>query len=109
MSDTDTAPLPAVPAPTDRLRPLLSSLGMVFLAVITAFALGALIIWITSGSLQTVWLAFDGLLDGAFFKTRGLSETLVATTPLILTSLAVAIGFKAGLFNILFNTCLLGC
>lgn len=100
MSDTDTASLPAGPAPAGRLRSLLSSLGMVFLALATAFALGALIIWITSGSFQTVLVAFDGLLDGAFFKTRGLSETLVATTPYVLTSLAVALGFKAGLFNI---------
>ena len=44
--------------------------------------------------------AYSGLLRGAFFKQRGLSETLVATTPYILLSLGVAVGFKAGLFNI---------
>jgi len=44
--------------------------------------------------------AYGGLIDGALFKQRGLSESLIATTPYILTSLAVALGFKAGLFNI---------
>ena len=70
------------------------------LALVTAFVLGAVIIWITSGSLQTIADAYGGLVRGAFFKERGLSESLVATVPYILLSLAVAVGFKSGLFNI---------
>jgi general nucleoside transport system permease protein len=79
---------------------LLNTASMPLLAVLTAFILGGVVIWITSGSLQTVWLAYQGMLRGAFFKERGLSESLVATTPYIFLGLAVAVGFKTGLFNI---------
>ena len=40
------------------------------------------------------------MIRGAFIKPRAFSETLVAATPYIILSLAVAVGFKAGLFNI---------
>jgi len=43
---------------------------------------------------------YAALVDGAFLKKGALSETLVAAIPLILTGLAVALGFRAGLFNI---------
>ena len=70
------------------------------LALLLAFLGGALVIWVTSGSLGVVGAAYGGLVSGAFLKTRGLSETLVATTPYIFLSLALAVGFAAGLFNI---------
>jgi ABC-type uncharacterized transport system permease subunit len=79
---------------------VLRGIGTPLLALLTAFVLGALVIWITSGKLATILPAYGGLADGALFKQRGLSESLIATTPYILTSLAVALGFKAGLFNI---------
>ena len=82
------------------LMRMLVRAAMPALALVTAFVLGALIIWITSGSLKTVGDAFVGLIYGALIKERGLSESLVATVPYILLSLAVAVGFKAGLFNI---------
>lgn len=77
-----------------------SSVYMPFLAIVTAFVLGGAVIWVTSGSLDTVFLAYEGLLRGALFKERGLSESLVATIPYIMLSLGIAVGFKAGLFNI---------
>lgn len=77
-----------------------SSVYMPLLAIVTAFALGGVVIWVTSGSLDTVFLAYEGLLRGALFKQRGLSESLVATIPYIMLSLGIAVGFKAGLFNI---------
>jgi simple sugar transport system permease protein len=70
------------------------------LATLLAFIGGALIIWATSGNFGTVLVAYEGMVSGAFIKTRGLSETLVATTPYIFLGLGLAIGFKAGLFNI---------
>jgi len=70
------------------------------LALVSAFALGAIVIWVTSGSFVTVFQAYDGLVRGALFKQRGLSESLVASIPYVLLSLAVAVGFKTGLFNI---------
>jgi simple sugar transport system permease protein len=79
------------------LRP---SITMPLLSIVAALLAGALVIFITSGSLETVVAAYDGLLRGALFKERGLSESLVATVPYIMLSLALAVGFKSGLFNI---------
>ena len=74
------------------------------LAIITALVVGAIIIIITAGDLATgldkVAKGYWGMVDGAFLKKNGLLNTLVATTPLILTGLAVAIPFRSGLFNI---------
>jgi ABC-type uncharacterized transport system permease subunit len=44
--------------------------------------------------------AFTALFQGAFTNERAFPETLVATTPYVFLGLAVALGFKAGLFNI---------
>jgi general nucleoside transport system permease protein len=82
------------------MQRMLKSLGIPFLAIILAFVLGGIVIWITSGSLVTVFDAFNGMLMGAIFKQRGLSESIVATVPYIFLSLGLAVGFKAGLFNI---------
>jgi simple sugar transport system permease protein len=78
-----------------------------FLAVLTALLVGALLIVILGAQHASILdrLAIAGkgyaaLLDGAFLKKGALSETLVAAIPLILTGLAVALGFRSGLFNI---------
>jgi ABC-type uncharacterized transport system permease subunit len=44
--------------------------------------------------------AYGALLSGSLGGLGQISETLVSATPLILTGLAVAIPFRAGLFNI---------
>jgi ABC-type uncharacterized transport system permease subunit len=90
----------ARPSSKSVLMRVLDRAKMPALALVTAFVLGAIVIWITSGKFVTVLQAYDGLIRGALFKQRGLSESLVATVPYILLSLAVAVGFKAGLFNI---------
>jgi ABC-type uncharacterized transport system permease subunit len=79
---------------------LLDIASMPVIATLLGFVGGGLIIWVTSGSLGTVFVAYQALIDGAFVKTRALSETLVATTPYIFLGLGLAVGFKAGLFNI---------
>ncbi len=43
---------------------------------------------------------YGGFLDGAFFKGYAFANTLVAATPLIFTGLALALGFRSGVFNI---------
>ncbi len=103
MSD-QTAVNEAVPERKTLLR-ILDLLSMPALALLTAFLLGAILILLTSDGnllerLQIIGKAYWGMIDGAFFKVRGLSETLVATIPYVLLSLAVAVGFKTGLFNI---------
>jgi simple sugar transport system permease protein len=44
--------------------------------------------------------AYAAMLQGALGSPEGIIRTLAEATPLILVGLAVAVGFKAGLFNI---------
>lgn len=104
-----TAPVKAVSL-LGRLRALLVPL----LAVFTAVLIGSVFIVLTSvfsgtgasvgenlvKGVQTAGAAFSGLLNGAFGDSSGLTRTLVKTTPLVLSGLAVAFAFKGGLFNI---------
>ncbi len=78
----------------------LVALRLPVLAIVNALVLGALSIWITSGSLETVIKGYQGLVEGAALSPRGLSETFVAAIPYAFASLAVALAFQAGLFNI---------
>src|SRR5436853_4392447 len=73
------------------------SLGIPLLAVVTALVLGGLVIFATAGN---VWLAYQGLWEGSLGRPQSISETLVWATPYIFGGLAVALAFKAGLFNI---------
>jgi simple sugar transport system permease protein len=99
----DTTAVAAAPPPA-RFRRILQRawevLAMPLLAILTAFLVGGVVIWITSGQLSTVFEAYGGLIRGAFFKQRGFSESLVAMTPYVFLSLGLAVGFKSGLFNI---------
>ncbi len=84
------------------------------LAVFTALVIGAIILIFTDPDLWEVfgtgeWFtaswdlvsgAYSSLFTGAFGSTRAISETLVAASPVILAGLSVAVGFRAGLFNI---------
>ncbi len=76
------------------------------LAMLTAFVVGAVVIALASkeqtllARLIVAVRGYAALIDGAFLKQYALTNTLVASTPLILTGLAVAVGFRAGLFNI---------
>ncbi|OFW65934.1 MAG: hypothetical protein A2Z12_07765 [Actinobacteria bacterium RBG_16_68_21] len=49
---------------------------------------------------DSIWGAYKWLFLGSMGSLRAVSETLVQATPLILAGLSVAIGFRAGLFNI---------
>jgi simple sugar transport system permease protein len=69
-------------------------------AVFTALLCGALIIWLTTGSFSTVLSAYVGLWEGSFGRLDSLANTLVRSTPFVIVGLAVALTFKAGLFNI---------
>jgi simple sugar transport system permease protein len=53
-----------------------------------------------SMSWELVGTAYGALFRGAFGNPTAISETLVASTPLILAGLSVALAFRAGLFNI---------
>jgi simple sugar transport system permease protein len=76
---------------------VLYSLSIPLLAVLTALALGGLVIVLTGGD---VVRAYQGLWEGSLGRPRSISDTLVRATPYILAGLAVALAFKGGLFNI---------
>jgi len=98
---------------------ILNALSVPSLAIITALVIGALIIIGTDqtaldnwpylftdpgGTLKVfgdvVYNAYKALFLGAFGSAGAVSETLLVTTPLIFAGLSVALGFRAGLFNI---------
>jgi simple sugar transport system permease protein len=72
---------------------LVSSAG----AVVVALVLGAFVILFSGDDPIT---AYRALFSGSLGDLRGISETLVAATPLILAGLGFAVAFRAGLFNI---------
>src|SRR5712691_8754430 len=76
---------------------LLYSLGIPLLAVVTSLFLGGIVIFATG---DNVLLAYHGLWEGSLGRPQSISETLVWATPYIFGGLAVALAFKAGLFNI---------
>lgn len=67
------------------------------LAILVALVIGALVIQLAGAN---PLLAYYGLLLGAFGGPKEISETIVWTVPYIFAGLAVALGFKGGLFNI---------
>jgi ABC-type uncharacterized transport system permease subunit len=99
-----------------RLRGALRSLVVPALALLTALVIGALVIILSdpafisnigrdpiaalSAGIGSVGRAYGGLIGGSVGSPRAWSETLLQATPLIFTGLAVALSFRAGLFNI---------
>lgn len=66
-------------------------------AVALALALGALLLLATGSNPFRI---YGSMLRGVAGTGYGLGQTLFKATPLIFTGLAVAFGFRAGLFNI---------
>ena len=74
-------------------------------AIVLALVVGALIMIASSPLVRGFdpllpLTAYSALVAGSVGSTNALINTLVQATPLVLTGLAVGIGFKAGLFNI---------
>jgi simple sugar transport system permease protein len=90
-----------------RLKSYAGTLLIPALSILLALGVASILI-IASGlvgpekeiDLTLPFVAYGALLQGAFGSLRGISNTLVAAAPLMLTGLAVGIGLKAGLFNI---------
>ncbi len=68
-----------------------------FAASVAALALAAILIRLAGAP---VFAAFGDLVVGAFGSRLAVTETLVRATPLIFTGLAVAVAFRARLWNI---------
>ena len=67
------------------------------ISIVLSFIIGAVIVLVTGNNPIT---AYASLLEGAFGDPLALGRTLLYTTPLVFTGLAVAVAFRAGLFNI---------
>ncbi|PKL00245.1 MAG: ABC transporter permease [Tenericutes bacterium HGW-Tenericutes-1] len=64
--------------------------------VLIAFAIGAIVILFAKENPLKIYFI---LFDRSFFRIQGLLKTLHYAGPLILAGLAIALSFKAGLFN----------
>ncbi|MGC8817405.1 MAG: ABC transporter permease [Candidatus Hadarchaeum sp.] len=69
---------------------------IVLLLAVSFFVTGLIIIFTKENPLNV----FRILVRAAVWSRQGLAETLSAATPLIFTGLAIAVAFKAGLFNV---------
>jgi simple sugar transport system permease protein len=70
------------------------------LAVVVALILGGVVMLATGVDLPTIGLAFQALFVGSVGSVTAISETLTAAAPVTLAALGMALGFRAGLFNI---------
>ncbi|MGJ8454379.1 ABC transporter permease [Pseudothermotoga sp. U03pept] len=66
-------------------------------SVIIALLISSVVILLIG---QNPLVAYAALFRGAFGSKLAVASTIIKTTPLILTGLAVGFGFRAGLFNI---------
>ena len=67
------------------------------LSVLAALVLGAIFLAATG---ENPWTVYTKMVDAAFGDARGISETLISATPLILTGVAAAVAFKMLVWNI---------
>jgi simple sugar transport system permease protein len=73
------------------------SLFVSLLSVVCGFLVAGVAVFVTGADPVA---AFYALFQGAFTFHNALTETLIATIPYIFLGLAVALGFRGGLFNI---------
>ena len=67
------------------------------LSVLAALFVGAIFLAATG---ENPFQVYGEMVDSAFGSSRAISETLITTTPLILTGLAAAVAFKMLVWNI---------
>ena len=89
------------------LRTIWANAALPVISILLALVVGAFVIIVSQllephGTLNFLrpFDAYKSLFVGAFGSVDAIVETLVQTTPLVLGGLALAVGFKAGLFNI---------
>jgi simple sugar transport system permease protein len=75
----------------------IDELAKTIIAGVIGFAVGAVIIKLYGYDTIS---AYNALFNGAFGDLYSFSESLANATPLILTALTFAIGFRGGMFNI---------
>ncbi|GAV31476.1 ABC-type uncharacterized transport system, permease component [Coriobacteriaceae bacterium EMTCatB1] len=76
---------------------LVQRAGAPVVSVLVAIGIGSVIMWVSG---YDAMAAFAALFKGSLGSPKALGDTLLRATPLMFTGLAVAYGFRAGLFNI---------
>ncbi len=77
-----------------------------FLSIAISLLIGGIIIALSTDAasvgegIGNAIAGFNGLAKGAFGTEKDIGETIIKTTPFIFAGLAVAVGFRGGLFNI---------
>ena len=79
------------------MKSILRELLFPLIAVVAAFLVGGVIVWMVGDSPLLVYELF---FSSVFGSIDGIGYTLFYATPLIFTGLAVAVAFKCGLLNI---------
>ena len=79
------------------LRQDVSKFAYSVVAVVIALLIGAVLIGASGYSVKE---AYSNLIMGAFGGVYSLATTIVMSTPLLFTGLAVAFAFQCGLFNV---------
>ncbi len=80
-----------------RLRAFAAQALPSVIALAGALVVSGVFIWVSGHS---PWLALSAVLQGAFGSADSLSEVGVKTCPLLLCGLAIAVSFRAGVWNI---------
>ncbi len=73
------------------------TLAVPLIAVLLALVVGAVFLAVTGNN---PWDVYVKMADTSFGSSRGISETLISATPLILTGVAAAVAFKMLVWNI---------
>ena len=94
-------------APRSVARRIWAVAGLPLISILLSLIVGAVIILVSELLLpdqEFDWLlpvtAYRALIEGSVGSFSAIVDTLVQSTPLIIAGLSVALGFKAGLFNI---------
>ena len=82
---------------TDWLGAVWRVIAIPLAAVFLALLIGAILLAVSGANPIK---AYSALIEGSFGSMKTLGRTLAKATPLIFSGLAVALAFKAGLFNI---------
>src|SRR3954447_21683814 len=109
MSQAKPSPAPTAPArraSAERTQQIRAAVLLPVEAVVLAVLIGSVFVYaaafIKDGTIDIAQpvKAYQALISGSLLGFDPIVATLVAATPLIFGGLAVALGFKAGLFNI---------
>jgi ABC-type uncharacterized transport system permease subunit len=80
-----------------RLHPMASSLLRTLFTLLIALLMGALVMWVSG---KDPLQAYRALLQTSLGSRTAIANSLLAATPILLTAMAAAVAFRAGIFNV---------